>query len=98
MSTMVSQITNVSIACSTVSLGGDQRKHLSSASLAGEFPVQKATNAENVSTWWRDDGELLKRWWDSMVAKAICDLMMSSTPTPERVPSSLSYKTHFSRQ
>ena len=40
----------------------DQRKHQSSASLAfcarnspeaGEFPAQKASNAENVSIWWR---------------------------------------------
>ena len=34
MSAMASQITSVSIACSTVSLGAHQRKHQSSASLA----------------------------------------------------------------
>ena len=38
--------------------GADQRKHQSSASQAmatvtGEFPAQKASNAENVSIWWR---------------------------------------------
>ena len=41
--------------------GTDQRKHQSSASLAfvrgfhrtGEFPAQRASNAENVSIWWR---------------------------------------------
>ena len=38
--------------------GADQRKHQSSASLAfvpvtGEFPAQRASNAENVSIWWR---------------------------------------------
>ena len=41
--------------------GADQRKHQSSASLAfvrgihrtGEFPTQRASNAENVFTWWR---------------------------------------------
>ena len=40
----------------------DQRKHQSSASLAfvgnsprtGEFPTQRAINAENVSIWWRN--------------------------------------------
>ena len=38
--------------------GTDQRKHQSSASLAFEFfspgfPAQRASNAENVSIWWR---------------------------------------------
>ena len=41
--------------------GADQRKHQSSASLAfvpvtGEFPAQMASNAENVSIWWRHHG------------------------------------------
>ena len=53
MSTVASQITSVSIVCSTVVSGADQRKHQSSASLAGEFPTQKASNAENASIWWR---------------------------------------------
>ena len=53
---MVPQITGVSIVCSIVGSGADQRKHLSSASLAfvtvtGEFPAQKANDAENVSIW-----------------------------------------------
>ena len=59
MSTMASQITGVSIVCSTVGSGADQRKHQSSTSLAfvrgihtGEFPAQKASNVENVSIWW----------------------------------------------
>ena len=42
--------------------GAEQRKHKGSASLAlctgnspatGEFPAQRASNAENVSIWWR---------------------------------------------
>ena len=50
---------------STVYSGADQRKHQSSASLAfvwvnspmtGEFPAQRASNAENVSIWWRHHG------------------------------------------
>ena len=62
MSTMASQITSVSIVYSTVGPGADQRKHQSSASLAfcggnspvaGEFPPQKASNAENAYIWWR---------------------------------------------
>ena len=59
MSTIASQITSLTIVYSTVYSGADQRKHQSSASLAlnspgtGEFPAQRASNAENVSIWWR---------------------------------------------
>ena len=62
MSAMASQITSLTIVYSTVYSGTDQRKHQSSTSLAfvrgihrrpGEFPTQMASNAENVSIWWR---------------------------------------------
>ena len=61
MNTIASQITSPTIVYSTVYSGADQRKHQSSASLAfvwgihraGEFPAQMASNAENVSIWWR---------------------------------------------
>ena len=58
MSAMASQITGVLIVCSTVCSGADQRNHQRSASLAfvrvtGGFPSQRASNAENVSFWWR---------------------------------------------
>ena len=61
MGTIASQITSLTIVYSTVYSGADQRKHQSSASLAlcgeftgpGEFPAQMASNAENVSIWWR---------------------------------------------
>ena len=62
MSTIASQITSLTIVYSTVYSDADQRKHQSSASLAicagnspgtGEFPAQRASNAENVSIWWR---------------------------------------------
>ena len=62
MSPMASQITGVSMAYSTVSLGADQRKHQSSALLAfvrgiQRWPVnsphKKVSNAENASIWWR---------------------------------------------
>ena len=52
MSTVPSQITSVSIVCSTVGSGTDQRRHQSSTSLAFVLK-QKARNAENVSIWWR---------------------------------------------
>ena len=62
MSTMASQITSLAIVCSTVYSGADQRKHESSASLAFvrgihrwpvNSPAQRASNAENISIWWR---------------------------------------------
>ena len=60
MGTIASLITSLTIIYSTVYSDADQRKHQSSASLAflcgeftGEFPAQMASNAENVSIWWR---------------------------------------------
>ena len=56
MATMPSQITSLTIVYSTVYSGADQRKYQSSASLAfvwGIHPAQMASNAENVSIWWR---------------------------------------------
>ena len=62
MSAMAPQITILTSVYSTVYSGADQRKHQSFASLAlcagnspgtGEYPVQMACNAENVSIWWR---------------------------------------------
>ena len=50
------QITGVSVVYWTAVSDAFQRKHQSSASLAfvtGEFPAQMASNAENVSIWWR---------------------------------------------
>ena len=53
MDTMEPQITSLTIVYSTVSSYADQRKYQRSALLAGEFPAQMASNAENVSIWWR---------------------------------------------
>ena len=62
MSTMASQVTSLTIVYSTIYSGVDQRKHKSYAPLSfvcGEFtgdrwfPVQMASNAENVSIWRR---------------------------------------------
>ena len=63
MGAMASHITSPTIVYSTVSSDADHGKHQSSASLAfagnspvtGEFPAQMASNAENVSIWWRHD-------------------------------------------
>ena len=60
MGTIASQITSLTIVYSTVYSDADQRKHQSSASLAfvwGIHPGQMASNAENVSIWWRHYGD-----------------------------------------
>ena len=65
MGAIASQITSLTIVYSTIHSDADQRKQQSSASLAfvagkspvtGEFPAQRASNAENVSIWWRHHG------------------------------------------
>ena len=60
MGAIASQTTSLTIVYSTVYSEADQKRHQSSASLAflwgihrGEFPAQMASNAENVSIWWR---------------------------------------------
>ena len=62
MSVMASEITSLAIVYLTVYSGADQRKHQSSASLTSvrgihrwpvNSPHKKASNAENVSIWWR---------------------------------------------
>ena len=58
MSAIASQITGVSIVCSSVCWGADQRKHQSPASLAfvrgaHRFPAQRVSNVEKVPIWWR---------------------------------------------
>ena len=70
MGTMTSQITSLTIVYSNVY--ADQRKHQSSASLAfvwgiGEFPAHMASNAENVSIWWRHHVlQLLEEKWHAL--------------------------------
>ena len=60
MSAMGFQITGVSIVYSIVCSGTDQRKRQNFTGLCegnspvnGDFPTQRASNAENVSIWWR---------------------------------------------
>ena len=63
MGAVASQITSLTIVYSTVYPDTDQRKHQSSALLAfgtSEFPAQMASNAENVSIWWRHHGTVSK--------------------------------------
>ena len=55
MGTVASQITSLTIVYSTVDSDADQRKRQSSLAFVGngEFPAQMASNAENISIWWR---------------------------------------------
>ena len=62
MGAVASQITSLTIVYSTVDSAADQRKYQRSASLAFvggihrgpvNSPAQMASNAENVSIWWR---------------------------------------------
>ena len=83
MTTMASQITNLTVVYSIVYLGADQRKHQSSASLAfvwgihrtGEFPAQRASNAENASIWWRHHGYI-----NSMARSAVWFIRYAQDP------------------
>ena len=62
MGSIASQMTSLTIVCSTVYSDADQRKHqklrviglcAGNSPETGEFPAQMASNAENVSIWWR---------------------------------------------
>ena len=62
MGAMACQITSLTILYSTVYTGADEKKtwklHVTglcagNSSVTGEFPAQMASNAENVSIWWR---------------------------------------------
>ena len=61
MGAIASEITSLAIVYLTVYSGVDQRKHQRSESLVfagnspvtSEFPAQRASDAENVSIWWR---------------------------------------------
>ena len=80
MSILASQIASLTIVYSTVYSGADQTKYLSSASLAcagnspvtGEFPAQRASNAENVSIRWRHHVKHHHFFPDHTAILAIC--------------------------
>ena len=69
MGTIASQISSHTIVYSTVYSDADQRKHQSSASLAfvwgiyrGPVNSQMASNAKNVSIWWRHHVSPIRRF------------------------------------
>ena len=60
MRVLVSWITGVSVVYSTIGLGADKKSKLrvtglceGNSPVTGEFPAQRASNAENASIWWR---------------------------------------------
>ena len=66
MGTMASQITSLTTVYSTVYSGRDKKKTsklrvtglcVGKSPMTGEFPAQRASNAENVSIWWRHHEE-----------------------------------------
>ena len=68
MRAIASQIPGVSIIFSTVCSGADDGKDKAPRHwpLWGEFTTQSASNAENVSTWWRHDNHVGIYWnWKS---------------------------------
>ena len=67
MDAMASQTTSLSVVHSTVYSGADQKKtsklhvtglYAGNSLVIGEISTQMASNAENVSIWWRHHGHL----------------------------------------
>ena len=77
MGTMASQITSLTIVYSAAYSGADQRKHQSAVSLAivrgihRGLPTQMASNAENVSIWWRHHGTN-SQWCNFLMPVVYC--------------------------
>ena len=71
MDAIASQITSLTIVYSTVYLDADQRKKsllrviglcVGNSPETGEFTAQMASNAEDVSIWWRHHENPGKSW------------------------------------
>ena len=97
MSAMASQITGISIVCLTICSGAYQRKHQSSTSMAfvrgirRGLPSQRASNAENVSIWWRHYDVFFQHWscWcnaqlHSQLGSAYVFTRKTPSPTPRQ--------------
>ena len=80
---MASQITGVSIVCSTVCSGADRSNKTSKLHVTGlcagnspvtsEFPAQRTSNTENVYTWWRHHAD--QHYWfftDDILSALMC--------------------------
>ena len=76
MTTMASQITSLTIVCSTVYSGADQRKTskllvtgicAGNSTVTGEFPAQRCSNTESVSNWWRHHVYEIDKWSELII-------------------------------
>ena len=80
MSAMASQITGISVVCSTVGSDADKKSiktpcHWPCGEFTGDrwIPCTKAGNAENVSIWWRHHDTTLRwvtesNWWPLFIS------------------------------
>ena len=71
MSAMASQITSLTIVYSTVYSKKTPKLRITglcdgNSPVIGEFPAQKASNAEDVSIWWHHHEHLLQYWKTSL--------------------------------
>ena len=82
MSPMASQITSITIVYSTAYFRRSSNKTsklsvtglcAGNSPVTGEFPAQRASNAENVSIWWRHHVSYLQQLF---ACRAGCDLSM----------------------
>ena len=50
--------------------------------VTGEFPAQRASNAENVSIWWRHHGEIILMWmpWTSLIISCFTGSIRGKLP------------------
>ena len=55
MNAMASKITSLTIVYSTVYV---RRRSKETSKVTGEFPAQRASNADNVSIWWRQNVQI----------------------------------------
>ena len=116
MGAMSSQITCLTIVYSIVYSGVDRRKRQNCASLAfvrgihrriftSEFPAQMASNAENVSIWWRSHVLSLEKSHDPPMQVKQLRAIWVHRPVPTTIttkrklcaPSDVMKWTHFPR-
>ena len=97
LGSMAAQITSFTSVYSAVYWGADQRNHQSSASLAFRWiPAQMASNAENVSNWWRHHGAHLKgpeEQSQDEERSALGTLITVDRPTPQ-IPQCIRWISH----
>ena len=91
MSAMVPQITGIPIVCSTLCSGADQRQYQSSASLAfvrgihrRGFPSPCASNAANISIWWRHHVFFTITPWNGKGCHTTCPLEFTGGGYPSQ--------------